>query len=1598
MANDLFQGNSVLLAADNHNYAVGDRSWFDTAVDGVTDAVQYGLPSAIASGVLSMANTGIKAYNWASGDDVAAYKTSEVLAGFDQDMAQYYEQHQEIIDTVGFIGTSIVPGMLGVKALRAVQAGNNIPFISKALGLLGDAEGASVAAAVNSVKTAEQTFGVINRATAVSLAKGVGQAALETAAWETAVVATMNQAPIFSEMDMKDMLYNSGLNVLVGGVLGGAISGASTLYKVKKAGAEFDAATYHLRETGYLGEAEHGSLNLQNLRLTEIAANSRTGLSDVETQLLANTNSKRELLKLQAANSLTGGDVAVSKNLVSMLNTLENEQDIVGNFAGLKAVTRFTPAADDATAKVLQSKTSLIWDSEQRTFVTREAVVPTVADLLPKEAGVQFYKDSVRIVNAESGRRLTQFPDMVMSPAPSTPYLQMPLREVELYNMWAAKAAPSLSGVTVEANNIPMLEAALRQGAVGEKGVQIALTESLQGVGEMKTIRTFASTQELGSFIDNTKYAVATQLLQEGKSVEEVVRRANVTREWLEVPTFDKATRVRPDNIDAFLQPRHLDMEYAVNNFPRNPRFELENFVTVEQQRKMVQVNKDAVFASLHGEDSTLLPDAEEVLNLSSRANRNGVGASLIGFTNSDYGSFGSLMERIGSWTNKQISNFQDRSLTRLNPHLLEIRGNQQLSDELVLVTNRMRSLPANYVLDAAGSKFVREDVALAAVKGETRALNTLDSAIAACPETIDLSEQIAKFFDTHQQLNATRRSFSKQFAQTAGFADTTALENAGLSRFYIPPVDVRKYPYFAFVRDSSERIGATSHTSMIVAGSPEELAKKISTVKDSFGDSVQVITKKGTKEYFQALGTYEYSRGLNENFIDSTLKRKGVMGERMPAVGSQASSQSIVEDYINFHNRMDAKLVRDSVEHRYMATFAELQQLGSSYTDVATSKIQNVSQAMMDASKNPYNDYIKTALDISKFNEYPMWTQANEWVERTASTAFNKLRSSVEAIKAARMTDSEWTAAAESANRIADQIGLGTPYTAQAMKEFADIIPNKPVLSRFIAKAQSILSGLVLGADPINAMNNLVGANVLYSSEAKYVINAIKNSNSEAVGKLAEIAHIGVPGTNGTASILAPSKLMANSIQRMFSENGQQLMDYYKKLGVVIDEVQMQRQIVDKLAITGGETSAVLNARVQDALEMFRKVTGNKAAESFNRFLAADAMKQLTDIAVGAGKMTEREASAYIQTFVNRTQGNFLASQRPIIFQGAIGQAISLFQTYQFNLLQQLFRYTGSGQGKATAALLGMQASLYGLQGLPAFNAINTHLIGNAYGNPEHKDIYSTVFSSVDKELGNWLMYGLGSNALGLVHPDLTFNLYSRGDINPRTLTVLPNTLMDIPVVKTSVGFVGNILGTANKIAQGGDVTNTVLQGIEHANINRPLAGLAQVIQGAATTSAGKLISAVPTETFGMAASGNLAAALDGHLLSNFVRIAGAKPLDDSVALDAQYRMKAYQARDVALRNSLGEVVRSKYAGGASPTEEDLNQFALEYAKAGGNMKNFSAFIAKNAMATKESVVNETASHLNKPLSRNLQKIMGGRELLESGGLTSLEEAIPQE
>jgi hypothetical protein len=283
---------------------------------------------------------------------------------------------------------------------------------------------------------------------------------------------------------------------------------------------------------------------------------------------------------------------------------------------------------------------------------------------------------------------------------------------------------------------------------------------------------------------------------------------------------------------------------------------------------------------------------------------------------------------------------------------------------------------------------------------------------------------------------------------------------------------------------------------------------------------------------------------------------------------------------------------------------------------------------------------------------------------------------------------------------------------------------------------------------------------------------------------------------------------------------------------------------------------------------------------------------------------------------------------------------------------------------------MMGLQAGIYGMNGLPAFNAINTHIIGNAGGNVNHLTGYDAVMSLGGKEAGEWLLYGGLSNGLSIFHPDLKSNIYNRGDINPRNLTLVPVDPSKVPIYQATERLLSNTFEGFKQIGMGADVSSTFLRGLEQNGISRPLAGLALVLEGMGRPDE-KVVS--------MSQQGRMVAAHDLWSLQSLMRIGGAKPLDEAIVQDQLFRVNSWRSRDVEKRKQLGEAIKKTLVGGNVPTQEQLDTFAYQYAKFGGKQDEYAGWMANLYTQTSVSKAEELRTKLGAPGNMSMQYIMQG-------------------
>lgn len=922
-------------------------------------------------------------------------------------------------------------------------------------------------------------------------------------------------------------------------------------------------------------------------------------------------------------------------------------------------------------------------------------------------------------------------------------------------------------------------------------------------------------------------------------------------------------------------------------------------------------------------------------------------GPGMLTAADAAYGTAGSMAAYIGQRTHNLIRKAKDSALELLNPIGNKLGSDLNAAVEFSVLNEKLRMSPYRYILDAENSRFV--------AKLEQK---ELAAARALGDEWVEIPIKNANTLDAwvvHNSLNTKRMQ-----GLAAIHANNGNPFRRDIDAVYPIPRNPRDTPHFAFVVDDS--ITGVGHSQMLYAKDDSSLQALIQLAKEQRPD-LRILTKAESEEYFKSRGQFNFERAINEKLIDVTKLRGGTSASALPKTDPAA----IVRELTDWHMSREANYVRENVSHIYAKQFASLQAAGESATMAAKSKFGYVSPMSHGetAVDDPSLNVIRLALDFSKKDQMPIWNSLGEQADKIVSNVTQRISSLWRSVKSENDL--------EKVNAALKEAGYGGPLIASdAMYRAINESVPRGALSSFVNKANAIISTFALRLDPLNAINNAVGAQVLLNTELRSIISAIQKGDKAVAGELADLAYVTVPGAG--KQMLSPGKMIAKAISDFHNDRAGR--EWAKKHGFtssIMDQYDQSLDIMAQSLVTGKLGPAFQKAK--DLADKGEMLTGNRIAEEFNRYIAANVMKQITDLAEKAGVIKDsRESLSYINTFVNRTQGNYLASQRPLIFQGPVGQAIGLFQTYQFNFIQQLLRHVGDKDAKALATMMGLQASIYGMQGLPAFNAINTHIIGNAPGNSQHTDIYKSVYETAGKEAGDWIMYGAASNALGLISPDLKNNIYVRGDINPRHLFVIPTSPADVPIANATARVFGNILDTAGNLMKGADVSETLLRGLEHNALNRPLAGLAQVLSGAMNPN-----QAVQATN----AQGNILMAHDLANLASLTRLAGGKPLDEALTQDAMFRFNAYRAKDRARRDSLGEALKMNILAGGDVDPELVNGFAESYVKSGGKQTEFSQWMARQYRNATTPQADQLRKLLTSPYASHLQAISGGMRFM---------------
>lgn len=1554
---------SYLAASDLHNIANGNLSITnsDLGYDPYNSESNIGKFAAAATvrAITSIGNAVLAPARW-MGVDSAEIDTANVLRKFDDNLAAYYEADPSTIDVVGDVVGMFVPGMAGVKLLNKAQSAlkgmEYSGYGSRLLKGFGALPDQTAIFAEKAAQSAKQTglFASIDANVVKSLGSAYAQNAVEMGAFEIAAASSMGTSPLFENHDASDILYNS---LLGGGVVGfgvmGTVSAVQSYGAISRARAAVDSALNKFR---YVNESPAGAdewVNLLNLK-HEISTGSPfmqtlpSELGGLENAAIRANEAKVRDVKLsieKGFQKLAAGDRELA-GVMSEQFIRMNPDDAFAAHVDLIEIGRLNTTlqaekrieqAENKIAAAIEAgiepstfvqdtvKFVKLWGDDAGEVTLQHTGLPRVGDL--------FSRAEVEAKIARLAKKMGTYEGW--NPAEAS------AADAELRYL-AARKINFAEGDVLAPRDLPMLEAAYdsKMSSFLLDGIKIDKVQ-------------------LYSHIKQTKEELALEMLAReaidpALTPQKIARILNMKEELLitgvkrtDDSGYFALQSYTGGNFEKAYTPSVAKVAYAGDSPLAGISFnEVRGMQAVRTQQMMQQGRIDKTLEQVWGRDvfeklNVPIFDTDIIA-----ASSKGAGARALSFASGDYGTLAAKAELLGKVTNQMKVGLRSEIQETFNSSMIALKGNNVAASEVAAARALVHQTGMPYVLrqNADGVvEMVLKDVAeheAAIAAGKASAPPSIPAGITPSfaftqKESADLMTEWVRYNGEH--LRKVKAQLNAQGRGMGNYED----------RVYFPQPDSSRYTHFSFVVPKNPEVGQAPQ--MIWAKDAQGLADLESKVPREY----EIIRKGETERFHKVKGDYDSSLGMNSLQTHSELQRTGAAGAFFP----RTNPTELVTDMMEFRYKQADKLVRDAVELKFSKQVQELRRMDLQYKDLYQSSKERVGKT------SPFETYIRTMLDIPANSKIPVWTDLNEISEAVTTKAWNALKGYAGKAKGKIELDEM--------NAVLDRAGL-RGFSDAMTEAWASHPADKAVLSKVVSTNNSLFSLMVLGADPLNAVNNGIGHSVLLWPETRRLIEKSAEVLSDPF-----FGKVGVPGTQH--AVVSPTKLISQAYgdwSKYLAGDATQVerFKYFDKQGWLPSMADQMRSVYEGAALTGKETTSQLQAWVQKgtsiAQEWLPKVTGNKFAEEMNRFVAASVADSIVAPMIAAGRMGRREADAYINTFINRTQGNYLASQRPLAFQGPLGHAVSLFQTYSFNLYQNLFRHIADGNKKSALTLMGLQSGIYGMNGLPMFNFMNEHLVGNAAGNRSHSDVFSTVQDVAGQQVGDWLLYGSLSNATNM-------GLYSRGDLNPRQITILPSNVRDVPFISAYTGFFGQLFKTAGEIGQGADVSSSLLRGIEHAGINRPLAGLATVLQGMgnpdgmmySTTGKNSIVAAAP---------------LDVYDLSMWSRIAGARPLDEAKIRDAYHRVQVYSGAEAKKVASLGSAIRDRVRNGEEVGQEEFEDFLSNYVKAGGDQKHFQKFWMNQVKNAHTSQIEKMAELGKSPSAQYLQKMLGGIDLNE--------------
>ena len=1443
---------------------------------------------------------------------------------------RYYDAHRGGIDFAGTVVGSFIPSTLGLKALKAAQtAGRVSEDLAGSVGLLtNQAEAYYLNRAVDAVSRGANPR-------AFSLAAGAAggvKFGLQAVAAETATFAALNQSPIYDGVeDVGDFVSNIAL---VGGVFGGlggaykmlrapgttffseALGRNTTLEEVKNLSSQARQSAAHFEVSKPLAGttfADTSNILGKDIKMLEGEAAAHVKAKEVGTNIPA-----VDVYKAQHGDDVSLAYRTGREEDLTKLNPYKEGTAQYDSFAArLKADADARVVAMNANKFNAVSRFTPQEDLRKHVLSSLDNLTPASRDAVLANATKMEWatvagtkNPGISFVDLKTGE-IANSAQVLAHDMGTVGLKGTAVKYADKSVKFTTTEFADLSKRTVDEHNVAYF---YKEQIVGKDG-KAAITDILSPTdlptidAYMKHLKGFSIKGANGNTITLTGEDAARTLESIKRQAFDEMIKADTSITYAEL-------KARLNVSDGFLTGGKYSDEghlWGATDFTQPSKAQI-TYGSGDRVRNIWEVKgvtfQDTRIRAMKEANARV---AENILELTQPLPE----VPITRFTGKD--TFGGkiLSANPDYNTAEEIATYVGGIIQRVSQKMTDSRSRAMLRADSVLQrtgvgSKAMAEIAAvrRLVTSSEEKLFLEEGNIVLKLNNDGVVTSEVVASVLE-PEALQWLEA----YHGYQKSLAIRKATAQRAVGGRGF-DEEAL--------YFQPPHPMDTKFRAFVSDKTGNLG------MVYASTQKDLAEKIQLVQANHKDFT-IFQEAHTDAYKKVQGEYDSLLSTRGKVtIDSAMHRSGTLSDMFPTTNPIDFTRQIHSGLA----RSEKDIIYKAINLRYGQSLAEAEQLA------VTLNQPNGSYAKL---YNVLTNSIDTTTPWAIFQG-----QVVRGVDHLVSMSWNTARGLLDKKMTIEQAEAREIAERFNPNGGANIFDSPQLWAMSGRKDFSG------AAAKAIYETNHVMRTLQLGLDYINGLVQAAGFPILALPQIR--------------------AAMGNAGESG-----AHLKIMHQAIKDiMDAKSRTEILKRGIDGGVVSEDMYKYHDLLDSHAnlvnATGSmdalRQSTTVKQKVGKLLDTLQTPTA--LAERYTA-LAAYRMGELSYMVGKEATLIDKVAmDAFAANFSRKVVGNYVAAQRPQIFQGILGSAVGLFQTYQGTYFQQAARFLEKPAGAKNLAMMGaLQGTIFGAQSLPGFEAANYAVAGQ--WNDRREDFRTNLSGTPEVlglgEVGDAMLYGAMSSSLGSA-------LWTRGDVNPRLpMGGAPWNLENLAQFQ----YVKNILGAIGQwkdsVSNGGSLTMSTAEAIAHANLNRPLTGIMEFMTGVHTTKGGMLESAVSNDLLSVATA---------------MRIAGTRPLHEVIATAETYKMGMVKAEEQKRLTSVAYALRSRLLSEPDDAldKEVISEFAKRYAEAGGNPKGFNKWFLANVGKASTPRAQQFADKIkNDPYAISYQQLAApeGLDMLEA-------------